>query len=164
MLHWTYNPTNPDLDFLQAGDVLKIKFAAQVNDGHGTIGSEPLTVTLVGADSATNTSAFSVVHGTSGNDTFDNVGGNVTVFGNGGQDKFVFKPGFGSATIADFDVNKDTIDISHSSVFSVADILASAHQANSRYHHHRCRPRYDHAEGCDGRATPCFQFPSGLAV
>jgi len=37
-LHWTYSPTNPDLDFLHAGDVLTIQFAAQVNDGHGNVG------------------------------------------------------------------------------------------------------------------------------
>ena len=131
VLHWAYSPTEPDLDFLRAGDVLKIKFVAQVNDGQGNTGSEPLTVTLVGADSATNTSAFSVVVGTSGNDTFDNVGGNVTVFGGGGMDRFIFKAGFGNATIADFDVNKDTIDISQTLFDQIADILASAHPTNS---------------------------------
>ena len=53
VLQWTYHPTNANLDFLHAGDMLKIKFVAEVSDGHGNTGSQPLTVTLVGADSAT---------------------------------------------------------------------------------------------------------------
>jgi VCBS repeat-containing protein len=54
VLQWTYHPINADLDFLHAGDVLKIKFVAEVSDGHGQTGSQPLTITLVGADSAAN--------------------------------------------------------------------------------------------------------------
>ena len=49
VLQWTYHPTNANLNFLHAGDVLKIKFVAEVSDGHGHTGSQPLTVTLVGA-------------------------------------------------------------------------------------------------------------------
>ena len=41
---------------------------------------------------------------------------NATIFGDGGHDTFVFKPAFGSATIADFDVNNDTIEISQGHV------------------------------------------------
>jgi VCBS repeat-containing protein len=49
VLHWTYNPINPDLDFLQPGDTLTITFEAQVNNGHVSSGDQPLTVTFVGA-------------------------------------------------------------------------------------------------------------------
>ena len=56
VLNWTYQPINANLDFLHAGDILKIKFVAEVSDGHGHTGSQPLTITLVGADSATNAS------------------------------------------------------------------------------------------------------------
>ena len=49
VLQWTYHPANANLDFLHAGDVLKIKFLAEVSDGHGNTGSQPLTVTLIGA-------------------------------------------------------------------------------------------------------------------
>ena len=129
-LHWTYHPTNPNLDFLQAGDKLTITFNAQVNDGHGNVGSQPLTITLVGANNATDTSAFSVVNGTTANDTFSNVGNNAKIFGGGGDDTFVFKPSFGNATIADFDVNHDAINFSASMFPDVAHILASAHQVN----------------------------------
>ena len=131
VLHWSYHPTSANLDFLHAGDVLKINFTAAVSDGHVTVGSQPLTVTLVGANSGTSMSTFSAVNGTSGNDNFSNVGGNVTIFGGGGQDTFVFNAGFGKATIADFDIAQDTINISHTLFGSVADILAAATSANS---------------------------------
>ena len=131
ILHWTYHPTNPNLDFLQAGDELKIQFTAQVDDGHGHVGSQPLTVTLVGANNATNISTFSVVNGTTGNDTFSNVGGNTTIFGGGGHDTFVFNPNFGTATIADFHVNDDTINFSQGMFANISVILASAQPANS---------------------------------
>ena len=56
VLNWTYQPINADLDFLNAGDILKIKFVAEVSDGHGHTGSQPLTITLVGAGNTTNAS------------------------------------------------------------------------------------------------------------
>ena len=124
VLGWTYHPSNADLDFLKPGDTLTLAFNALVSDGNATSGSQALTVTLVGAGSA-------VVNGTSHNDTFVNVGGGVTIFGHGGQDNFAFSKDFGSATIGDFDVNKDTIDIDHSLFSSVAALLQSAHSANS---------------------------------
>ncbi len=56
VLQWTYDPINANLDFLHAGDVLKINFVAKVSDGHGDTESQPLTVTLIGADGAANAS------------------------------------------------------------------------------------------------------------
>ncbi len=131
LLHWTYDPTNADLDFLKAGDTLTITFTAQVNDGHGNVGNQPLTITIAGAEKSANISGFEVVSGTSQNDTFNNVGNGVHVFGGGGQDTFVFNAGFGSATIGDFDVSKDTLDINHTLFASVSDILAGAQETNS---------------------------------
>ena len=55
-LNWTYHPINANLDFLHAGDILKIKFLAEVSDGHGHTGSQPLTITLVGAGNTANAS------------------------------------------------------------------------------------------------------------
>jgi VCBS repeat-containing protein len=124
VLHWTYSPTNADLDFLEPGDTLTVTFQAQVSDGHAVTADQSLTVTIVGTGA-------SVVNGTAQNDTFVNVGGGVTIFGQGGQDTFVFKPNFGSATIADFDATKDTIDIDHTLFNSVSALLASAQVANS---------------------------------
>jgi fibronectin-binding autotransporter adhesin len=131
VLHSAYHPNSPDLDFLKAGDTLTIAFTAQVNDGHVSVGDQPLTITIVGADRSANTSGFEVVSGTSQNDTFHNVGNGVNIFGGGGQDTFVFNLGFGSATIGDFDVNTDTININHALVDSVSALLASAQSVNS---------------------------------
>lgn len=125
-LHWTYNPTNPDLDFLKAGDELTIQFTAQVNDGHGNVGNQALTISIVGAATSQDMSELSVVSGTVADETFGNVGNSVTIFGGGGNDSFVFNAGFGAATIGDFDVNNDKIEISHSLFGSIAEILAAA--------------------------------------
>jgi VCBS repeat-containing protein len=78
VLQWTYHPINANLDFLHAGDVLKINFVAEVSDGHGHTGSQPLTVTLVGADSTANASAAGVAGPVIGTDAFT-----VTELGNG---------------------------------------------------------------------------------
>ena len=84
VLNWTYHPTNANLDFLHAGDILKIKFVAEVSDGHGHTGSQPLTITLVGADSATNASpglAAGPVIGTDALSVTENGDGTKTVSG-----------------------------------------------------------------------------------
>jgi len=70
VLQWTYHPINANLDFLQAGDVLKINFIAEVSDGHGHTGAQPLTVTLVGADIASNALAASATGPVIGTDDF----------------------------------------------------------------------------------------------
>jgi fibronectin-binding autotransporter adhesin len=119
VLEWTYNPTNANLDFLQPGDKLTLTFNATVSDGHATTADQALTVTLVG-----NGGPF--VNGTAHNDTFTNVGGGVTIFGDGGHDLYNFNAHFGSATIGDFDVNNDVIDISSSLFASTAAFLGSA--------------------------------------
>jgi len=130
VLHWSYDPTNPNLDFLKSGDTLSITYTAQVNDGHGNVGSQPLTVTIAGTNTSANLSQFQVVNGTSQNDTF-NVSANQTIFGAGGHDTFVFKPGFGSATIGDFDVTNDTINIDKTLVKDLSAFLMNAQPANS---------------------------------
>ncbi|MES2196038.1 MAG: VCBS domain-containing protein [Pseudomonadota bacterium] len=131
LLHWSYDPGNPNLDFLKPGDTLTITFIAQVNDGHGNVGSQPLTVTIKGAETSANPPAGQVVSGTTANDVFGDVDGNTTVYGGGGHDTFRFNAAFGSATIGDFEVNNDRIEISHTSFASVEAIMASARSANS---------------------------------
>jgi fibronectin-binding autotransporter adhesin len=122
-LHWNYNPTNPDLDFLEPGDTLTITFHAQVNDGHATAGNQALTITLTGTGS-------SVVNGTAQNDVFDHVGGGVTILGHGGNDTFSFNANFGSATIRDFNLDHDTINFDRAVFNSVQEFLDSAKSAN----------------------------------
>jgi VCBS repeat-containing protein len=127
VLDWTYNPTNADLDFLEPGDTLTLAFKATVSDGHATTEVQPLTITLVGGNGE---NGGATVYGTAQSETFANVGGGVTIFGNGGQDNFVFNKNFGSATIRDFNVNTDTIDIDHSLFANVTALLNSAQSAN----------------------------------
>jgi len=84
VLNWTYQPTNANFDFLHAGDTLKIKFVAEVSDGHGHTGSQPLTITLVGAESSTNGSSILAAGPVIGTDAFGvthNGDGTTTVTG-----------------------------------------------------------------------------------
>ena len=119
VLDWTYNPANANLDFLEPGDKLTLTFNATVSDGHATTANQALTITLVGNGS-------SVVNGTAQNDTFTDVGGGVTISGDGGHDIYNFNAHFGSATITDFDVTNDAIDISSTLFTSVTALLNSA--------------------------------------
>jgi VCBS repeat-containing protein len=130
-LRWTYNPHDPDLDFLKSGDKLTIRFTAQVNDGHGDVGNQALTISIVGANTSGNTSEFRVVSGTAADETFHNVGNGVTIFGGGGHDNFVFNAGFRAATIGDFDVANDTIEMDHNLFNSIAEILAAARDSGT---------------------------------
>jgi VCBS repeat-containing protein len=126
VLDWTYDPTAANLDFLKAGDTLTITYQAQVSDGHESVGSQPLTISIVGTNPTASMSQLQVVSGTSQSDVFNNVGNGVTIFGGGGQDAFAFKPGFGSAMIGDFNVAQDIINIDHTLSASVSALLASA--------------------------------------
>ena len=84
VLNWTYQPINANLDFLHAGDILKIKFVAEVSDGHGHAGSQPLTITLVGAGNTAN-AALSLATGpvidTAAVSLIENGDGTTTVSG-----------------------------------------------------------------------------------
>jgi VCBS repeat-containing protein len=51
ILNWVYNP-GTSVDFLKPGDTLTISYIAQVNDGAGNVGSQPLTITIVGDSGA----------------------------------------------------------------------------------------------------------------
>jgi hypothetical protein len=124
VLHWTYHPGDVNLDFLTTGDTLTVTYQAEVSDGHGTSATQALTVTLVGAGGST-------VNGTAEDDNFVNVGGGVTIFGKGGNDTFVFNPHFGSATIGDLDLTKDTVEIDHALFANIDALVASAESANN---------------------------------
>ena len=47
---WSYDVADSKLDFLAAGDVLTLTYMATVNDGHGGLASQPLTVTITGTN------------------------------------------------------------------------------------------------------------------
>jgi T1SS-143 domain-containing protein len=47
---WTYDPTAANLNWLAKGDTLTITYIAQVNDDHGAVGNQPLTITIIGTN------------------------------------------------------------------------------------------------------------------
>ena len=49
---WTYSVSDRNLDFLAAGETLAINYTVSVSDGHGGIATQPLTVTIIGANDA----------------------------------------------------------------------------------------------------------------
>jgi VCBS repeat-containing protein len=84
VLNWTYQPINANFDVLHAGDILKVKFVAEVSDGHGHTGSQPLTITLIGANGTTSGSGSLAAGPVIGTDAFsvtENGDGTTTVSG-----------------------------------------------------------------------------------
>ncbi len=130
-LHWTYQPFDADFGFMHDGDVLEIKYVAEVSDGHGNAGTQDLTITLVGADSPTDGPSnlagidmgrfvFAevgqgpvVVNGTPGDDVIHATSADDVLTGGAGADQFVFAPETkaGSDTIVDFTPGQDHIDL-----------------------------------------------------
>ncbi|MET0676002.1 MAG: VCBS domain-containing protein [Bradyrhizobium sp.] len=139
-LHWTYQPSDADFGFLHDGDVLTIKYLAAVDDGHGHVGEQPLTITLVGDGEAGGPSNFAdrsavstaeggaetthfvfteagqeteVANGTPGNDVIHATAANDIMTGGAGADQFVFAPEStsGSDIITDFRPGEDHIDL-----------------------------------------------------
>ncbi|CAL74818.1 Conserved hypothetical protein; putative VBCS domain repeats [Bradyrhizobium sp. ORS 278] len=124
VLHWSYHPEAVNLDFLKPGDTLTVTYQAKVGDGHDLSSTKALTITLVGNGAST-------INGTAQDDNFVNVGGGVTIFGKGGNDTFVFNPHFGSATIGDLDLAKDSVEIDHALFANMDALVASAQSANN---------------------------------
>ena len=125
-LHWTYQPLNADFGFLRDGDVLAIKYVAEVSDGHGHTGAQELTITLVGADTPDGPSNLMagfvfaeaeqgalVVNGTAGDDVLHATSANDVLTGGAGADQFVFAPEQtpSADTITDFAPGQDRIDL-----------------------------------------------------
>ncbi|WKA28145.1 VCBS domain-containing protein [Bradyrhizobium roseum] len=126
-LHWTYQPIDADFGFLHVGDVLEIKYVAEVSDGHGNAGAQELTITLVGADSPPDGSSnlmagfvFAeveqgavVINGTPGDDVIHATSANDVLTGGAGADQFVFAPQAKSSSdiITDFTPGEDYIDL-----------------------------------------------------
>ncbi len=110
------------------GDVLEIKYVAEVSDGHGHAGAQELTITLVGADSPADgpsnlmsglrvcrgrAGSRGVVNGTPGNDVIHATSANDVLTGGAGADQFVFAPEAKSSSdiITDFTPGQDHIDL-----------------------------------------------------
>jgi hypothetical protein len=137
-LNWTYQPLNADFGFLHDGDVLKITYLAQVDDGHGHVGAQPLTITVVGAESDGPSNFVDANHfvfneaeqgsvaanGTPGNDVIHATAANDIMTGGAGADHFVFAPQStpSSDTITDFKQGEDHIDLRLFSEIDTANI------------------------------------------
>lgn len=134
VLHWTYQPLDADFGFLHEGDVLTINYFAEVSDGHGKAGHQPLTITFVGSDGepagqsnlagdAGDSAARFVfsesdqspvaVDGTPGDDILHATASSDILTGGAGADHFVFAPHPTPAihTITDFTPGQDHIDL-----------------------------------------------------
>ena len=47
VLNWVYNPGTA-ANFLNPGDRLTITYTAEINNGSGNVGNQPLTITIIG--------------------------------------------------------------------------------------------------------------------
>jgi serralysin len=65
-----------------------------------------------------------IVSGTAGNDTLTSTGANEVLFGNGGNNAFVFAGNFGRGTVADFHADSDVLQFSNAAFTDVAEALA----------------------------------------
>ena len=71
-----------------------------------------------------------VIHGGAGNDRVNGQTGNDRLYGNDGSDTFMFREGYGTDRILDFENNSDSIDLSSWGFSSVAEALSHASQVN----------------------------------
>jgi serralysin len=72
-----------------------------------------------------------IVSGTAGNDTLTSTAANEVLFGNGGNNTFVFAGNFGKDTVADFHAADDVLQFSRTAFTDFADVLAHAAQAGA---------------------------------
>ena len=63
--------------------------------------------------------------------TVSGTAGNGVLFGNGGNNTFVFAGNFGKDTVADFHAATDVLQFDHTAFTDVADVLAHAAQAGA---------------------------------
>jgi large repetitive protein len=82
-------------------------------------------------DQTGNTGSIKVLYGTTGNDTINSSAHNEFLFGNGGNDTFVFSGSVGKDTITDFNASNDVLQLSQNAFADFSAVLAHAAQAGS---------------------------------
>ena len=87
--------------------------------------------TATATDQSGNSGTFNVIEGTTGNDTISSTPANETLFGNGGNDTFVFSSNFGKDTIADFNAANDVLQIDHNVFSNFAAVMSHAAQVGA---------------------------------
>jgi VCBS repeat-containing protein len=135
---YSYTATN---GALPANIVVQDTFQYSVSDDHGGTGSAALSVVVLDPSQAYLAGTNTTLNGGNGKDVLDGSsghdilrGGNGadvliggpgdTLIGGNGPDTFLFRPGFGANTIADFDVHNETIQFDKS-IFSLVSAIAS---------------------------------------
>ena len=84
-IDWHYDPTAADLDWLRQDDTLTITFVAQVDDGHGNVGSQNLVITITGTndvptiDTSTNPADITEIVGDSSAQNIPEVTGTISI-------------------------------------------------------------------------------------
>ena len=87
--------------------------------------------TAVAVDQSGNTGTFHAIEGTAGNDIVTSTAAGETLFGNGGNDTFVFSANFGNDTIADFQAGTNVLQIDHNVFSNFAAVMSHAAQVGA---------------------------------
>ena len=82
---WTFSAKDKSFDYLAAGEILTLTYTVQVDDGHGGIVTQPVTITITGtndsptitAGSTTATGAITELAATTGSSTSDSSTGSI---------------------------------------------------------------------------------------
>jgi VCBS repeat-containing protein len=84
-IQWHYDPAAADLDWLRKDDTLTLTFVAQVDDGHGNVGSQNLVITITGTndvptiDTSTNPTDITEIDGNSSAQNIPEVTGTISI-------------------------------------------------------------------------------------
>ena len=82
---WTFSAQDHSFDYLAAGETVTLTYTVQVDDGHGGVVSQPVTVTITGtndaptivAGSTTATGTIGEIASTTGSSTSDSTAGSI---------------------------------------------------------------------------------------
>ncbi len=82
---WTFSAQDKSFDYLAAGEILTLTYAVQVDDGHGGVVSQPVTITVTGtndsptitAGATTATGAITELAATTGSSASDSSSGSI---------------------------------------------------------------------------------------
>jgi VCBS repeat-containing protein len=92
---WVFRVPDSTIDTLQAGQTLTQRYDIAINDGHGGIATQTITVTIIGTNDApsilSGSSLADVLKGDSGANTLIGNGGSDTLTGGTGADTFAYR-------------------------------------------------------------------------
>ncbi len=81
---WTFSAQDKSFDYLAAGETLTLTYTVQVDDGHGGVVTQPVTITVTGTNdspvswrSTTATGTIGEITSTTGSSTSDSTAGSI---------------------------------------------------------------------------------------